>query len=51
MPWTDITRVEQNRSLERYPSHMTDAEWIVVAPLVPSARTGGRARTTDLREV
>ncbi len=30
---------------------MTDAEFALIAPLLPSARPGGRRRTTDLREV
>src|SRR3546814_12511946 len=30
---------------------MTDAEWKIVAPLIPPARRGGRPRAVDLREV
>ena len=30
---------------------MTDAEWALIAPLLPPARPGGRPRTTALREV
>lgn len=30
---------------------MTDAEWALVAPLIPPAKRGGRPRTVDLREV
>jgi transposase len=35
----------------RYPSDLTDAEWALVAPLIPSARRGGRPREVDVREV
>jgi putative transposase len=36
-----------------YPSDLTDAQWTILAPLLPEARTqhGGRPRTIDLREV
>ena len=51
MAWTDITREQHKRAGLRYPSDLTDAEWAVVAPLLPPARPGGRPRTTDLREV
>jgi putative transposase len=51
MAWTDITREQHKRAGLRYPSDLTDAEWAVIAPLLPPARPGGRPRTTDLREV
>lgn len=51
MAWTEITRIEYNRSNERYTSDSTDAEWAVIAPLLPSRRKVGRPRTTDLRDV
>lgn len=51
MPWDDTARAEHKRETSRYPSDMTDAEWILIAPLLPPARAGGRPRTTDLREV
>ena len=51
MPWTDITRREHTRNFDRYPSDLTDAEWAVVAPFVPPPRSGGRPRTTSIREV
>lgn len=34
-----------------YPSDVSDAEWEVVASLLPAAKTGGRPRTTSLRDV
>lgn len=51
MTWTDITRAEHKRDCRRYPSDLSDAEWAVMAPLVPPPRPGGRPRTTDMREV
>lgn len=35
----------------RYPSDLTDAQWAVVAPHIPAAKSGGRPRTTDVRAV
>lgn len=35
----------------RYPSDMNDAEWALVAPLIPPARRGGRPRDVNVREV
>lgn len=34
-----------------YPSDLTDAQWELVAPLIPPPRPGGRPRTADVREV
>ena len=36
---------------KRYPSDLSDAQWEVIRPLLPPAKTGGRPRTVDLREV
>ena len=35
----------------RYASDLTDAEWALVAPLVPPARRGGRKRDVNVREI
>lgn len=51
MAWTDITRREHIRNFDRYPSDLTDAEWAIVEPFVPPSRSGGRPRTTNMREV
>jgi len=32
-----------------YPSDLTDAQWALVAPHIPAAKSGGRPRTTDVR--
>jgi transposase len=34
-----------------YDTDLTDAAWAFVAPVLPSARPGGRPRTTNLRAV
>jgi putative transposase len=34
-----------------YPSDLTDAQWHLIQPLIPSASPGGRSRTVDMREV
>jgi transposase len=49
--WTDENRPKYNRDHLRYPSDLTDDEWVVIEPLIPPARRGGRRRTTDMRAV
>ena len=34
-----------------YPSDLSDHEWRLLEPLVPPAKTGGRKRTVNMREV
>jgi putative transposase len=34
-----------------YPSDMTDEEWAILEPLIPPARSGGRPRTVEMREI
>ena len=34
-----------------YPSDLTDAQWHVLAPLIPAAKPGGRPRSADVREI
>lgn len=34
-----------------YPSDLTDAEWHLIEPLIPPAKTGGHPRTTEMRLV
>jgi transposase len=50
MAWTGIARVDHSREGLRYPSDMTDREWLLAAPFIPPAKRGGRRRTTDMRE-
>jgi putative transposase len=35
----------------RYPTDLTDAEWAVLAPLVPAPKPGGRPAVHERREV
>lgn len=49
--WTEQTRKQHERKSERYPSDLNDAEWAIIAPLIPPAGRGGRHRTTNMREV
>ena len=32
-----------------YPSDLDDAQWKIIAPLIPEQKAGGRPRTTDMR--
>ena len=34
-----------------YPSDLNDAEWQILKPLIPKAKSGGRPRTTNMRSV
>ena len=49
--WTDENRGRYDRKGLRYPSDLTDAEWEVIAPLIPPAKRGGNKRTVVVREV
>ena len=51
MTWTGIARREHSRKGLRYPSDMTDREWLLTAPFIPLAKSGGRRRTSNMREV
>jgi transposase len=51
MVWTGIARQEHSGKGLRYPSDMTDREWLLMAPFIPIAKSGGRKRTSDMREV
>ena len=34
-----------------YKTDMTDAQWQILEPLIPSAKPGGHPRTVNMREV
>ncbi len=34
-----------------YPTDLTDEQWTLLAPLLPPAKSGGRPRSVDLREI
>jgi transposase len=49
--WAPNHRRAANRNGLRYPSDLTDKEWIIVAPMISPARHGGRKRPVNVREV
>jgi transposase len=49
--WTIENRCRYDRDHLRYPSDLTDAEWALIAPFIPSAKRGGRKREVDEREI
>jgi transposase len=49
--WKAEHRQAAKRDGVRYPSDLTDAEWVLVAPTIPPAKRGGRPRDVDVREV
>ena len=50
--WTIENRCRYDRDHLRYPSDLTNAEWALIAPLIPPAkRGGGRKREVDEREI
>lgn len=51
MTWTEITRPKYRRDGLRYASDLSDAEWEIVAPLMPERSHLGRPREIDLRSV
>ena len=51
MVWTEITRRQYRRDGMRYESDTTDAEWLLMQPLLPPASALGRPRATDMRAV
>ena len=51
MVWTAQNRLRYDRRGQRYPSDLTNEEWVVLQPLLPVAKGQGRPRTHMLREV
>lgn len=51
MPWTEITRLEHDRSDLRYASDCRDEEWKLIAAIVTQRAKVGRPRTVDMRRV
>ena len=49
--WKPEHRFAAGRGGLRYPSDLNDAEWTLIAPLIPPARRGGRRRSVNVREV
>lgn len=49
--WTPATREKYSRQALRYQSDLTDQEWRVIEPLLPTPKTRGRPWGWPLREV
>jgi putative transposase len=49
--WTPETRAEHDRDHLRYTSDLTDAEWEILAPLLPPPAQTGRHRSWEMREL
>jgi putative transposase len=49
--WTPATRQQHNRTITRYQTDLTDAEWRVIAPLLPMPCATGRPREWPMREI
>lgn len=49
--WKPEHRRAAERHGLRYPSDLTDGEWMLVSPLIPPGRYGGRKRSVNVREV
>jgi len=49
--WKPEHRLAADRRGLRYPSDLTDAEWALIAHLIPPAKRGGRKRTVVVREI
>jgi transposase len=49
--WTPTTRQQHSRTVTRYQTDLTDAEWRVIAPLLPKPCARGRPREWPMREI
>jgi transposase len=49
--WTEITRRKYQREGQRDASDVTDAEWALIEPRMPTVKRLGRPRETELRAV
>ncbi len=49
--WTPATRKDHSRKTARYQSDVTDEEWRVIEPHLPTAKLTGRPRIWPLREI
>jgi len=38
-------------SAKSYPSDLKDDEWAIIEPLIPPAKTGGRPRAANMRQI
>ena len=43
--------IPQKKNREPYPTDLTDAQWLIIAHLIPPPKFGGRPRAVDIRDV
>ena len=49
--WTPTSRAQHSRAGLRYGSDLTDAEWAILAPLLPPPSRFGRKRKWPVRRI
>lgn len=49
--WMPTTRAQHSRTGLRYGSDLTDAEWLILPPLLPAPRPCGCPRKWKMQEV
>jgi transposase len=49
--WRPTTRQQHSRTVTRYQTDLTDAEWFVIAPYLPKPCAMGRPREWPMREI
>ena len=49
--WTPTTGKQHIRETSRYQTDVTDEEWLVIMPHLPSANSMGRPRAWPMREI
>ena len=49
--WTPTTRRQHSRADLRYQTDLTDAEWAIIAPLLPEPSLCGRPRLWSMRDI
>ena len=50
-PWTPTTCAQHTRVSNRYQTDLTDAEWLLIADMLPGAARLGRRREWAMREI
>ncbi len=43
--------MENRTERKPYGTDLSDAEWVIIEPLIPGGKPGGRPRETNVREV
>ena len=51
MARTEFTRAHHMRTTQRSPGDLTDADWLIVRPLLPGRNRPGRPRQVKVRQV